>query len=326
MRIFIGFDVRVHGETKTIVADHFETLAKKLKLLGYETEHAETMFREGRAVLASIVDGMVRTVDGNAFYEKALRSHDSPLAGYSFSSDYRSVLSIKTVLSHFDELIVEHNPHLLTLLYRREKALMDTERLRSPGEKVRQTQEEILMMVEHGILKDYAPKYQEERDGAIYSKWFKPQTNPIFIPEGVKVIGGLKTDADKDRYTKDIFYHPFLGNLDVDHVAMHDSVEVIGDKAFEHCVNLQTLVLSKNLKHIGINAFLGCKHLNYLDLHPGIESIGEWAFHGCERLKKIYFHGSKIELEKVKGSLIQAFEKGLLIQTNDGELINLDDH
>jgi len=320
MRIFIGFDVRVHGETKAKVAEHFETLAQKLKHLGFETEPALIMFREGRAILASIVDGMVKTTDGNEFYEKALRSHDSPLAGYSFSSDYRAVLSIKTVLNHFDELIVEHNPHFLTLLYRREKALMDTERLKTPGQRVKQTPEEILMMVEHGILKDYAPKYQEEIDGAIFSKWFKPQANPIFIPEGVKVIGGLKTDADKDRYTNDIFYHPFLGNLDVDHVAMHDSVQAIGDKAFEHCLNLETVVVSKNLKHIGINAFLGCKHLNYLDVYPGLESIGEWAFHGCESLKTIRFHGTNIAFEKIRNIFVKAFDKDVKFQTDEGEI------
>jgi len=320
MRIFIGFDIRVHGETKAMVADHFETLAQKLKPLGFETESALKTFREGRAILASISDGMVRTAEGSEFYEKALKSHDSPLAGYSFSSDYRAVLSIKTVLNHFDLLIVEHNPSLLTLLYRREKALLDTERLKTPGQRVRQTQEEILMMVEHGILKDYAPKYQEERDGAVFSKWFKPQANPIFIPESVKVIGGLKTDADQDRYTHDIFYHPFLGNLDVDHVAMHDSVEAIGEKAFEHCVNLETVVVSKNLRHIGINAFLGCKNLNHLDLYPGLESIGEWAFHGCERLKKIRFHGTNIAFEKIRTILVKAFDKDVKFQTDEGEV------
>ena len=320
MRIFIGFDGRVHGETKAMVAKNFETLAQKLKPLGFETESALQTFREGRAILGAIGDGMVRTTEGNEFYEKALRSHDSPLVGYSFSSDYRAVLSIKTVLNHFHELIVQHNPDLLTLLYRREKALMDTERLKTPGQRVKQTPEEILMMVEHGILKDYAPKYHEEVDSTIFCKWFKPQAHPIFIPEGVKVIGGLKPDGDKDRYTNDIFYHPFLGNLDVDHVAMHDSVEEIGDKAFEHCVNLQTVVVSKNLKRIGINAFLGCKALSYLDLYPGLATIGEEAFHGCINLKKIRFHGTNIDLEKIKNILVKAFDKDVKFQTNDDEV------
>jgi hypothetical protein len=101
---------------------------------------------------------------------------------------------------------------------------------------------------------------------------------------------------------------------------MHDSVKEVGDKAFEHCVNLQTVVVSKNLKQIGINTFLGCKHLNYLDVYPGLESIGEWAFHGCESLKTIRFHGTNIAFEKIRNIFVKAFDKDVKFQTDEGEI------
>jgi hypothetical protein len=317
MRIYIGFEIRVHNETKAMVADNFELLALKLNTLGFETETALRIFRQGRAILGSISNGMVRTTEGTEYYDKALHSHDSPLIGYCFSNDYRSVLSIKTVLNHFHELVIDHNPNLLTLLYRKEKALMDTVRMKSSEKRIKENLEEKLMTIEDGVLKHYAPIHRVQHNGYSHVRWNLPHKNPLFIPEGVIAIGGHTIPKDDQRFANDLFYHPFMFNLDVDHLAMHDTVEEIGDKAFEYCINLKTVVVSKNLKRIGVNAFLGCKELNYLDLYPSLESIGEGAFHGCVNLKKVYFHGSKKDLEKLKSILSQKFDKKVVFQTND---------
>ena len=322
MRIFIGFDTLVHKETKKEVEQNFERLAQKLRDGGFETEDALKTFRDGRAILASIGDGMVRTTVGHDYYEKALRSHDSPLIGYSFSNDYQAVLSIKTVLDYFKELVIEHNPNVLRLLYRREKALKDTARLKTPGQRRNITKEETLIVIEGGILKHYAP-YQEvwDKDGK-HVRWMVQQEHPLFIPEGVKIIGGPKIDEDREKFTDDLFYTPFRFNHDVDHLTMHESVIEIGDKAFEHCVNLQTVIVSKYLKRIGFNAFNGCQSLNYLDVYPGIEFIDDGAFKGCVNLKTIRFHGSKKERERLKEVFLKVFDKEVVYLNNDDEVVS----
>jgi hypothetical protein len=184
---------------------------------------------------------------------------------------------------------------------------------------------DVPQIVVNGILKEYQPHQKTTLIEANYQRWNENRDWPVYIPGNVKIIGGLKEEQDQGSFTQDIFYHPFQTNCDVKMVGMHPFVEIVGDKAFEHCDQLRTVVTSRNLTTIGLNAFLGCHQLQYVFLHPQLEQIGDHAFHDCPKLKKIYFQGNKEAFEqwKTKFNFKTIFESNLLVRLIDGSVTSI---
>ena len=58
-------------------------------------------------------------------------------------------------------------------------------------------------------------------------------------------------------------------------------LEAIGDNAFKHCTNLESIDLPSTVKSIGSDAFLSCKLTTGIDI-SNVGSIGAWAFGGCK--------------------------------------------
>ena len=76
----------------------------------------------------------------------------------------------------------------------------------------------------------------------------------------------------------------FQNNNNITSVTMPGSIEIIGDRAFADCTNLQNLVLSVGVKSIGNEAFLNCSKITSVTLPFSLESIGRRAFEGCTNL------------------------------------------
>ena len=73
-----------------------------------------------------------------------------------------------------------------------------------------------------------------------------------------------------------------------------NSVVFIGEKAFFQCYDMETIILSTNLKSIGTEAFYRCTGLVNINLPESLAEIGSEAFAGCHALTKINIP-SKIE-------------------------------
>jgi hypothetical protein len=169
----------------------------------------------------------------------------------------------------------------------------------------------ISMVIEKGILKHWG--YQLKR---IPSKVLL--RGDIYIPNRVNKIGGLKEIQDAKRFVQDIFYHPFVNiKHSMKRVFMDDSVKEIGEKAFEHCLQLKEVQLSKDLQTIHLSAFLGCLQLEHLELYPSIKTIDTWAFSHCPQLTMIRFHGTIAQWQAIKIGK-DAFNKKVMIHTNEG--------
>ena len=61
-------------------------------------------------------------------------------------------------------------------------------------------------------------------------------------------------------------------------------VDSIGNKAFEDCENLTSVILPKSVTSIGNQAFYGCKRLDVIKMTDSVVSIGYYAFQGCSAL------------------------------------------
>ena len=79
----------------------------------------------------------------------------------------------------------------------------------------------------------------------------------------------------------------FQGNDNIVSVTMPGSIEIVGDRAFADCTNLETLVLSVGVKEIGNEAFLNCGKVSSVILPFSLEVIGKRAFGGCTSLSFI---------------------------------------
>ena len=103
------------------------------------------------------------------------------------------------------------------------------------------------LVIENDILKKYAPETEEDKKCPI-----------IIIPEGVKKVGGIMSTEDQIRFSKysdddPMHYQAFRNNQEISFVYIPDTVEEIGAKSFEHCLNINRIRFPKNLN--GVSEF-----------------------------------------------------------------------
>lgn len=108
---------------------------------------------------------------------------------------------------------------------------------------------------------------------------------------GTSVFDGPFSNAEINM--KNIPNDAFRGKIG-GALVLGDSVETIGNTAFQNCNNLTgNLQLSENVKSIGSNAFAGCTNENFTITVPStIQSVGNAAF---GNVSHIYYTG---ELDK----------------------------
>ena len=66
---------------------------------------------------------------------------------------------------------------------------------------------------------------------------------------------------------------------------MSESIEIIGNNAFENCENLKTVTIPNPVTNIGDSCFSYCTSLKEIYMSKSIEIIGNYAFEECENLK-----------------------------------------
>lgn len=81
-------------------------------------------------------------------------------------------------------------------------------------------------------------------------------------------------------------------------VTLASSTRSIGDRAFEYCGGLTTILLPDSLTTIGESAFFNCSGLLFIDLPASVKSIGQAAFTGCSRLTSITIPDSITDIEE----------------------------
>lgn len=105
---------------------------------------------------------------------------------------------------------------------------------------------------------------------------------------GIQVVNVTFSNAEINM--KNIPNDAFMGRISGT-LVLGDSVETIGNTAFQNCNNLTgNLQLSENIKSIGGDAFAGCTNENFAITVPSnIQSVGTGAFGG---VANVYYDGS----------------------------------
>ena len=70
-------------------------------------------------------------------------------------------------------------------------------------------------------------------------------------------------------------------------VSVPDTVEIIGESAFEDNTRIELVVLPNTVKKIEAYAFWGCDNLDTVVLGRGLTEVGDYAFAGCKGVKQM---------------------------------------
>ena len=89
----------------------------------------------------------------------------------------------------------------------------------------------------------------------------------------------------------------FYGCRAVKGVDFNESVQTIGESAFQECISLKEVVLSSKVSVISKNAFAGCNGLLRVQFKNGNNTIGESAFKGCVKLSSLQIPGTVRAIE-----------------------------
>lgn len=70
-------------------------------------------------------------------------------------------------------------------------------------------------------------------------------------------------------------------------VTIPDTVEVVGESAFENNQKVQFVVIPKSVKRLDAYVFWGCNNLEEVVMGKGLTTVDEYSFAGCTGLKQI---------------------------------------
>ena len=75
-------------------------------------------------------------------------------------------------------------------------------------------------------------------------------------------------------------------------------VEVIPDRTFWNCENVETVIMSDTVERIEKSAFKGCKSLTFVQLSRNLEYIAEMVFYRCVSLTSMFIPPSCREIRE----------------------------
>ena len=116
-------------------------------------------------------------------------------------------------------------------------------------------------------------------DGTLEITRYTGGSKNISVPENIK---GVPVSSIGDRAFSDE-----EGTLGLKSVVIPDSVNNIGNYAFNCCRSLENIDLGKNIVSIGNSAFYGCEMLKSVELPSGLTKVGYSAFSCCSSLVSV---------------------------------------
>jgi hypothetical protein len=116
-------------------------------------------------------------------------------------------------------------------------------------------------------------------------------------------FGNLISDFDKEvsnivipNTVKNINEYAFSG-CTMASIGISDSVEIIGESAFQWCEKLTKIVIPDNVRSIGVNAFKNCASLSNVTFSKSLTCISENAFINCSSLASLTIPNSVTSIE-----------------------------
>ena len=147
-------------------------------------------------------------------------------------------------------------------------------------------------------------------------------------------IGSLWYNLDESTMTEEVtrsYGDSYTGDIVIPSTVPYDevtySVTSIGERAFEECYNLTSVIISEGITKIGVSAFASCYNMTRVEIPSTVTLIDPWAFAFCDKLvsvtskivtpfeieQSVFCLGSNVEEEKTVYTPSSAF---LLVPSN----------
>lgn len=124
----------------------------------------------------------------------------------------------------------------------------------------------------------------------------------VFLPDGVKEIKSYtfaRCISIKEIIIPDsvqIINDNAFCSTGLKSIVIPDSVAELGSKAFEHCRDLQTVIIGKGITALRDYTFRYCNKLTHIELPAGLQRVGYHAFEECYALKTVWVDGVEYQL------------------------------
>ena len=142
--------------------------------------------------------------------------------------------------------------------------------------------------------------------GVVGIRWFGAEhthhITKVILPDSVQHIGAgafLNMSIDEvvlsDRLQK-IDSYAFKGSK-VRLIRIPHGVRQLNEGVFQHCSELEEVVLSEGLKSIACDAFAECRKLTTIEIPSSVEMIARNAFRHCFALTTVTVRGMLTQIE-----------------------------
>ena len=129
-----------------------------------------------------------------------------------------------------------------------------------------------------------------------------------FIPERYDGSPILVIPSEIDGQTVTaIAAEGFAGLEDVTTLVLPETLEIIGDRAFENCTRLRGVYIPDSVESIGESAFRNCIDMESVSISVGTTTIGKDAFDGCASLMYIFYEGTFEQWEALYHEYVTPF-------------------
>ena len=146
------------------------------------------------------------------------------------------------------------------------------------------TWDELVNVYKLDITKDYN---RIEDQGTMYS----------VLNNNDKLKNGKILIIEENAVNNKIGNRAFEGCKSLTSVIIPNSVTSIGDRSFHECTNLTNIEIPNTVMSIGQRAFYRCSSLKSIIIPNNITSIGVWTFYECTSLENITLGNSVTSIE-----------------------------
>ena len=115
---------------------------------------------------------------------------------------------------------------------------------------------------------------------------YKGKKTEVEVPEkiGSSIVAEIGNKAFSP-FAKRLTEEQYDVRTNITRITLPETVQVIGDGAFDNCVSLTTVNIPKSVVSIGAGAFISCENLTSIELPEGITKLEQCTFLHCQSLR-----------------------------------------